>query len=321
MDLEKGLNFLTCVPVGQIFGVRRQVLGKTAWLKCLTLLTLICLEPRPAGAQNAPASFSLISPANLATRVSTTTTLTWQAAGGAVSYAVHICGTDFDLVQCLRGNPSDPNSIQSVTGTSFTPASSPLGPLATNRDYYWWVEAIGASGARTLNTGGFQTFSTGGSPTPALWPQNCSSTDSTGLLRLVDNSGGHHAGRIPLVLIHGIHGVPNTRDLCHDGKFPYASPALADEDYWLNFRSYFSAQGLDKTFDLYRVIYRSDQETVAKIGQRLREVIDDATRNHQFPDGEFVILAHSMGGLVARSYMATTNQEGVRGGDRVKLLI
>jgi PKD repeat protein len=101
-----------------------------------------------------PGPFTLSSPPNAATGISTTPTLTWNPASGAGSYVVHI-GT---------GNPPSPNNDQSVTGTSFSPAASVLGPLAPGSTYYWAVDAIASCNTtlRTTNTGGVQTFTTAG---------------------------------------------------------------------------------------------------------------------------------------------------------------
>src|SRR2546421_120541 len=61
-----------------------------------------------------PGAFSLTSPANGATGIGTSPTLTWNASSGAGSYIVHI-GTS---------NPPSSQNDQFVNGTSFSPANS-----------------------------------------------------------------------------------------------------------------------------------------------------------------------------------------------------
>ena len=96
-----------------------------------------------------PDAFSLTSPANGATGVSPTVTLSWGASSGAGSYIVHVGTT----------NPPSPQNDQTVTGTSATP-SSWVGPLAVGWTYYWSVEAVAScdGSKKTLNTSGQRSF-------------------------------------------------------------------------------------------------------------------------------------------------------------------
>ena len=95
--------------------------------------------------------------------------------------------------------------------------------------------------------------------------------------------------RIPLILIHG-----------HNGK-----PA-----YWDNFVNYFfkSNNSLTKKYKLYKFDYDSNEVDVNSIALNLRYAINDQQELNTNSAGDpmsrkLVILAHSMGGLVARSYM------------------
>jgi hypothetical protein len=118
--------------------------------------------------------------------------------------------------------------------------------------------------------------------------------DPAAAVRLVAVDPSRAGSRTPLVLIHGIHGVPNGRTVCN-----------GDGDYWSSFEKYFSNAGLDASFKLYEVYYVSDTYPVSFLGLRLRDALDSAVSSGSFPNQAFVIVAHSMGGLVARAFMAS----------------
>src|SRR3989338_6727119 len=120
------------------------------------------------------------------------------------------------------------------------------------------------------------------------------------------------SGRIPLILIHGIHG----------NKWPYGEYKDKDDisvpypHYFQNLINALYDNGLTSKYKIYRFHYMSDILSVKDIAQGLKENIDLLIQNGQLENRSFVIVAHSMGGLVARSYM---NEQG--GGDRVLQLI
>jgi pimeloyl-ACP methyl ester carboxylesterase len=115
---------------------------------------------------------------------------------------------------------------------------------------------------------------------------------SSSLTAVDDNPLGT---KIPLILIHGLHGKPIT-------------------GFWQNFISYFNSNtSLTSKYKLYQFKYDSDKESVNEIGQELEDDIADLS---DFTSKNFVIMAHSMGGLVARSYM---QEHG--GSDRIIKLI
>ncbi|OPX38042.1 MAG: hypothetical protein B1H11_05090 [Desulfobacteraceae bacterium 4484_190.1] len=127
-------------------------------------------------------------------------------------------------------------------------------------------------------------------------------------------------GRIPLILIHGLHGTKDTNFVSNDGN------TSEEKEYFKNFIEYFYNHDLQNNFKLYRLHYLSDRLSVQDIGQGLREWLDDFISQDAIQDGPFVILAHSMGGLVARSYMEEQiHQQGAYtgqlGGTRVARLI
>jgi pimeloyl-ACP methyl ester carboxylesterase len=117
--------------------------------------------------------------------------------------------------------------------------------------------------------------------------------DPAAAVRLVAVDQTPAGSRMPLVLIHGIHGVPNGKTVC-DG----------DGTFWSSFENYFSNAGLGVSYKLYEVYYVSDKYPVSFLGLQLRDVIDSAVSSGAFPNQTFVIVAHSLGGLVARAFMA-----------------
>jgi pimeloyl-ACP methyl ester carboxylesterase len=105
--------------------------------------------------------------------------------------------------------------------------------------------------------------------------------------------------RTPLILIHGI---------------------LSDATIWADFLKYYAASdALKKRFKPYVFQYQTetrkmsvtDPETILGMGR----ILGDNIR------GPVVIMAHSIGGLVARTMMATRSLSGSRGGDNVLLLV
>ena len=53
--------------------------------------------------------------------------------------------------------------------------------------------------------------------------------------------------------------------------------------------------------------YESDEEEVIEVARGLRYWVDKATEEGWLGEGSFVILAHSMGGLVSRAFMDKTS--------------
>jgi len=117
------------------------------------------------------------------------------------------------------------------------------------------------------------------------------------LVAHVDDRNPIFVGRIPLILIHGIHGTASD-------WFGSINGNTDDEkEYFLNFMDYFYSSTLKDKYQLYRFHYLSDELPVKDIGQGLQEWLDDFIQKGMLNDVPLVIVAHSMGGLVARSYM------------------
>ena len=107
---------------------------------------------------------------------------------------------------------------------------------------------------------------------------------------LVEQDSSSVVGKTPLILIHGIFGDDST--------------------YFEDLITYLQAVGLTSTYKIYRFHYASDKHTVSQLGQSLRNWLDFYRKlAPQDFDKPFAIVAHSMGGLVARAYMNERNND------------
>lgn len=96
--------------------------------------------------------------------------------------------------------------------------------------------------------------------------------------------------KIPLILIHGIHGTEKERGKNID----------APTKYWETFFDLSVPKiGFRKEYVIYLFQYYSDEFPVLNLGIELGREID-----RKISDRPFVIVAHSMGGLVAKNFMA-----------------
>jgi len=122
--------------------------------------------------------------------------------------------------------------------------------------------------------------------------------------------GNDDGKKTPLILIHGHQAVNANEDV------------TVDANYWNAFLAAFQRDSAaNAKFTPYLFQYCSDREPVAKIAEQLRDAIDTKLK-----DRPHTIVAHSLGGLIATSYMAeTTHKTGIwkgkRGGDTVRGLI
>jgi aqualysin 1 len=105
------------------------------------------------GATPPPAAPTLVSPANGATGVSTSPTLTWNASATATSYRVQVA-TDAAFATLV--------SDQSVPGTSANVTG-----LAAGTVHYWRVNATNAGGTSAWSTVSSFTTAAGGGPPAA----------------------------------------------------------------------------------------------------------------------------------------------------------
>jgi triacylglycerol esterase/lipase EstA (alpha/beta hydrolase family) len=115
--------------------------------------------------------------------------------------------------------------------------------------------------------------------------------------------------RTPLLLVHG---------WSFDGK-----PAAPGGGYWNNFINYLlNDPELRNFYKPYYVKYWSNAVPVQNLGQLLRDKVEQAGFNNK----EIAIIAHSMGGLVSRSFMnensyTTGKYIDKKCGENVKLLV
>jgi hypothetical protein len=99
-----------------------------------------------------PAAFSKTGPANGATDVPTTPTLSWEASSGATSYQY-----------CYANYNGCTNWVSVGTSTSV-----PIAGLGNSLPYYWQVRAVNAAGITQANSGTYWSFTTVG-PAPGAF--------------------------------------------------------------------------------------------------------------------------------------------------------
>lgn len=146
---------------------------------------------------------------------------------------------------------------------------------------------------------------------PAFAGVNCSNPSE--FIRLDPVFEESSDSRIPIILVHGIHG--NMRDKVDDIARPETS-------YFSNLRL-FLIGNTSPIYKLYQLHYRSDVCSVSDIGKGFSAILAGAIASGKFPDRKFIIIAHSMGGLVSRSFMQQTRSifVGTKWGESVFRLI
>jgi hypothetical protein len=100
--------------------------------------------------------------------------------------------------------------------------------------------------------------------------------------------------RIPVILIHQYNRTDTS----------YLSPTPEDWDnFAINF--YKDDRDLKSLFKLYRMIWHSNDVSVYELGLQLKQFLEtfDSDLNSGFNGKPLVIIGHSTGGLIARSYM------------------
>ena len=119
-------------------------------------------------------------------------------------------------------------------------------------------------------------------------------------------------GRIPLILVHGM-----SSDILSDGEY---GRQLNDLERWIQYLGVFNVDSeFYNRYKVYRFVYDS-RLGIEDNGANLVTVIDTisgyAGWEHEDLDGrDFVVMAHSMGGLVARAALNDQFAVGVDAGD------
>lgn len=115
--------------------------------------------------------------------------------------------------------------------------------------------------------------------------------------------------KTPLFLIHGIDRVN--------------VPGKADSDNWFNFVTFFqSSQALSNAYKLYIVSYSSNVVSVDKLGSNFGSLLTQLDHvTHGIGGRPFVVIGHSMGGLISRALMNRRQENEMFWGERVIKLI
>ncbi len=104
--------------------------------------------------------------------------------------------------------------------------------------------------------------------------------------------------KTPLILVHGI-------DL-------FSGAPSVSASGWDNFCTWFyNTPSLSSRYKIYRFVYQSNQSSVQSLADYLRQLLDandGSATDQQLQGKDVVILAHSMGGLVARRLMEEQRQ-------------
>ncbi|MCA1626289.1 MAG: hypothetical protein LC778_21365, partial [Acidobacteria bacterium] len=135
-------------------------------------------------------------------------------------------------------------------------------------------------------------------------PPPCTVTDSIpadkDTLLIKDGNDSKPIGdRIPLIFIHGIHGNRWSNG-AYKGIDDISKP---NRQKFEPFLKHFNKDEFELKYKIYRFHYVSDKYSVSQIARALRNDLDSEICDDAKFDKPFVIVAHSMGGLVARSYM------------------
>lgn len=155
---------------------------------------------------------------------------------------------------------------------------------------------------------------------PPLTAQVVDPSPADSVVKLIPRDGDPVGDRIPLIFIHGLTGNQVGRE------DSIASPNLS---VWEPLAARLRAadrEGLLRRFKVYQFHYESHRHSTWELGRALRNALDRETLADPGFDREIVIIAHSMGGLVARQYMNEHSHNvgqfaGRRGGERVRLLV
>jgi pimeloyl-ACP methyl ester carboxylesterase len=148
-------------------------------------------------------------------------------------------------------------------------------------------------------------------------PTEANTDRVTRLVPYGDPSDAGPAGpRIPLILVHGIWITPDWNMDHHLDGFEAATMAG-----WKAFLDSPSWRSLEGRFTPYIFYFLSNEASVSDLAGSLHRRIQAMVSAGRMPAGPQVILAHSMGGLIARSYAQEHAGSSAPGGARIMALI
>lgn len=202
-------------------------------------------------------------------------------------------GQTFDFFSQLENNQSEKHFSSAEVGSESDTSSSKRSSLAEQSNTSPTAECQGL-------------FTPTGTRSPAL--------NFTNFCEAYPESDRPLGNRTPVILIHGIHGNSDPDTDTDLALFPY-------KHY---FRGLIEALEKNTTYNnsdkykTYKFHYQSDKYSTENIAWALAQRIDQAFG----PNKKVIFIAHSMGGIVARHYMAyKTGGSGPGLGERVSKLI
>lgn len=128
------------------------------------------------------------------------------------------------------------------------------------------------------------------------------------------------ADRLPLILVHGWMGSSTIAISSVDGT------TVEEKAGFKKMMDYIYDGPLKNKYKIFRFHYESDKISVTDIARGLQIHMDSLVSSGVMADKQVVLVAHSMGGLVSRSYMAEQTHAfgkyaGRKGGERTIRLI
>lgn len=231
-----------------------------------------------------------------------------SASHGTIGVAVNFNATV--TTDCFFSPPTYEWDFGDGSPHVFQP--SPLHIYAAAGTYTWTMTVSFPGLPTCVKTGEIDIF-------PSCAISDPSPADGVTRLITDDNDTQTLGNRTPVILIHGIHGNQRKQNNFDDIQVP-------NRDYFKHLLSFFNNPRFEQSYKIYRFHYVSDRYPVSEIARGLRNDIDSKICEDPTFDTKLIIIAHSMGGLIARSYMNQYTENvgafaGLIAGERVEQLI